>query len=119
MSLRLGRESGDLFRPAPPIPGAVVTVGCDLDVPGAQHFRRLQQAVPDGIGFRVLLTAVPPVRDSLEFKMDDSVVGEHGSDPGQPVLRNGGSEIVGQQPEAPVPRRGRGFDPLAKRQWTA
>ena len=51
--LRLGRELGELRGPAPAVPGAVVTVGGDLDVPGAERFRRLEQAVPDPI--RLLL----------------------------------------------------------------
>ena len=61
--VRLRRELGELRGPAPAVPRAVVTVGGDLDVPGAERFRRLEQAVPDPIGLLSPGPVVPPVRD--------------------------------------------------------
>ena len=117
--VRLGRELGELRGPAPAVPWAVVAVGGDLDVPGAERLRRLEQAVPDPIGLLSPGPVVPPVRDALELEVDDAVVGEHGPDSGQPVFRHGGGQVVGQQAEAPEAGRRRGLDPFAQRQRAA
>src|SRR3954452_6888461 len=50
--LRLGRELGELRGPVLRVPRRVISfsVGCHLDLPGAQYLRGPEQVVPDGIG---------------------------------------------------------------------
>ena len=101
--LRLGRELGEPVRPKGcALPRAVVTVWRDLEVPGVERFGGLEQAEPDPLGFLPVGSVVPPVRDPLELEVRDAVVGEHGSDAGQPVRRHGGGQIVREQTEASV-----------------